>query len=106
MKPWRDCSDVERLDSQNGLPFVATMDALFDAYMITFTHDGSTIISRALSSTEKDGLQIPASLRQPLSEKQRDYLSWHRAEFERVEAVRSTAMPSLVPKARLIPPVA
>ncbi|QGQ27026.1 HNH endonuclease [Gimesia benthica] len=34
IKPWRDCSDDERIDPNNGLPLVATLDALFDSYLI------------------------------------------------------------------------
>ena len=33
IKPWRRSSNQERLDPYNGLPLVATLDALFDAGM-------------------------------------------------------------------------
>lgn len=39
IKPWRTSSNEERLSGANGLPFVATLDALFDRYLITFDPD-------------------------------------------------------------------
>ena len=36
IKPWSKCDDRERLDPHNGLPLVATLDALFDKGLIAF----------------------------------------------------------------------
>jgi hypothetical protein len=39
-KPWRSATNAERLDPANGLPLLATLDALFDAGLITFLDNG------------------------------------------------------------------
>ncbi|MGO7165362.1 HNH endonuclease, partial [Rhizobium johnstonii] len=38
--PWREASNAERLDPENGLPLVATLDALFDVGLISFDDQG------------------------------------------------------------------
>lgn len=52
-KPWRMSSDAERLDPNNGLPLVATLDALFDAGLITFDARGCMEISTHLDETQR-----------------------------------------------------
>lgn len=48
--PWRDATTKERLDPENGLPLVATLDALFDAGLISFDPDGVLLATRAMAS--------------------------------------------------------
>lgn len=55
-KPWRHCSDSERLDPDNGLPLVATLDALFDAGLITFDAGGCMEISTHLDENQQASL--------------------------------------------------
>ncbi len=79
IKPWRDSSDYERLDPNNGLPLVATIDALFDSGLISFASDGELLISNRLNAQEKKllGLHGLRFIRQP-SKKTHDYLAHHR----------------------------
>ena len=44
-KPWRDASNEERLDGENGLLLTPSMDHLFDRGFIGFDNNGQTIIS-------------------------------------------------------------
>jgi hypothetical protein len=39
VKPWRDSSDIERLDPANGLLLVAHADRLFDRYLLSFKYE-------------------------------------------------------------------
>ena len=54
IKPWRNSTDEERLNPYNGLPLVASLDALFDAGLISFESSGALIVSPLLS--EKNGI--------------------------------------------------
>jgi hypothetical protein len=44
-KPWRDATNKERLDGENGLLLTPSIDHLFDRGFIGFENDGSLIIS-------------------------------------------------------------
>lgn len=79
IKPWRDCSDSERLDPNNGLPLVAHLDALFDAGLITFERSGTLIVSSLLSAKEISIFGIEKrTLRRVLSEQTVGYLEYHK----------------------------
>ena len=80
IKPWRDCSDRERLDANNGLPLVATLDALFDAHLISFDADGRIMLSSHLPEHECTFLGIASDMRlraKPNLETEK-YLQTHR----------------------------
>lgn len=80
IKPWRDCSDDERLDPNNGLPLVATLDALFDSYLISFDTDGRIILSSQLPEYERTFLGISSDMRfrtKPTIDTEQ-YLQMHR----------------------------
>ena len=62
IKPWSESTDQERLDPYNGLPLLATLDALFDKHLIGFDSHGKMLISSELSSEERD-LLIPGQRR-------------------------------------------
>ena len=44
-KPWRDSTNEERLDGENGLLLTPSIDHLFDRGFIGFENDGNLIIS-------------------------------------------------------------
>jgi hypothetical protein len=44
-KPWRDCSNEERLDGENGLLLTPSIDHLFDRGFIGFEDSGTLIVS-------------------------------------------------------------
>lgn len=78
IKPWRSCTDYERLDPANGLLLTANLDALFDQGLITFADGGRMMLSRELGRNAAMDLGLPRSLRKPLSEQQKRYLKSHR----------------------------
>ena len=79
IKPWKASSNLERLDPHNGLPLVATLDALFDVGLITFNHKGKMLVSSALSAVDKKALGIGKQhLVKAPGKKTAMYLSYHR----------------------------
>ena len=79
IKPWRHSTDQERLDPFNGLPLIATIDALFDAHLVSFDSAGKILISSKLPEDEIRLLGISELhlLKSP-SEQTEKYLSDHR----------------------------
>ncbi|MGF6642460.1 HNH endonuclease [Paraburkholderia sp. GAS82] len=77
-KPWRLSDNTERLHPHNGLPLVATLDALFDAGLIAFEESGEMIVSRHVDAEHRRLLSLPMPLRKPPAGKQRFFLKWHR----------------------------
>jgi hypothetical protein len=87
IKPWRDCSNAERLDPHNGLLLLGTLDRLFDAGLITFDDSGVLVVSTRLPRTEVRTLGVHRELRLTRVERAHlPYLAWHR------ERVFSSAM--------------
>ncbi len=77
--PWRDSTDEERLDPNNGLPLIASLDALFDTGLISFDSSGRLLVATKLTESERKifGLDTRALLKKP-SEKTATYLARHR----------------------------
>ncbi len=79
IKPWRDSTNDERLDPDNGLPLLANLDALFDAGLISFEASGRMIISPKLSGAERKIFGIAgSSLTKRPTAKMAAYLADHR----------------------------
>ena len=61
IKPWRDSSNVERLDPMNGLLLVAHADSLFDRYLMSFQEVRGAFVCvlhpRVRGAVEKLGLK-------------------------------------------------
>jgi predicted restriction endonuclease len=45
IKPWASSNHAERLDTFNGLLLSVTYDAAFDALLLTFDHNPSSVVS-------------------------------------------------------------
>lgn len=80
-KPWRDASNQERLDGENGLLLTPTIDHLFDRGFISFADDGLVIVSPVAhrESLQKMGIDPGAPPRVgSFSSGQRRYIEYHR----------------------------
>lgn len=79
-KPWKDCTDAERVDPYNGFLLEARMDALFDQGYISFADDGSLLISARLMPKDIQalGLHTVAQVLPQVATEHRTYLRWHR----------------------------
>lgn len=80
-KPWRDSSNDERLDGENGLLLTPTIDHLFDRGFISFEDKGQLIVSPVAhkSSLERMGVATREIVFVgAFTEGQRVYLEYHR----------------------------
>lgn len=85
IKPWRDSTNIERLDADNGLLLRADIDALFDTGYITFGADGELLRAAAIPESAVQALaaigvyeqrRLPESV---LTPGRRAFLAYHRA---------------------------
>lgn len=80
IKPWRDSTHDERLDSWNGLPLIANLDALFDAGLISFASTGTLIVSSQLRASDRSIFALDdRRLRKVPSPYTLAYLEYHRS---------------------------
>jgi hypothetical protein len=87
IKPWRYCSDAEKLDGHNGLMLSPHVVHLFERGYVTFSDTGDLHVSRTLNSRvlKQWGIALPVTPR-PFSTQQKAYLAWHRQHvYEKVE---------------------
>lgn len=80
IKPWRDSDNGDRLDAENGFLLVATLDAAFDAGLISFADDGLMLFSARLGPDPCAVLSVPAGCRltRGPSSRQQAFLRHHR----------------------------
>lgn len=84
IKAWRAADDVERLDPDNGILLSASVDALFDAHLITFTEAGRVKVNASISNAALCQLGLNGDSLLTISPRMQKYLGWHRAEFDRL----------------------
>ena len=81
-KPWRDSSNAERLNGENGLLLTPTIDHLFDRGFIGFEDSGTLIISPVAHrpSLERMGIETRAAVNVgDFTQGQREFLDFHRS---------------------------
>lgn len=82
IKPWRDATNFERLDGNNGLLLSPHIDALFDKGYITFSDDGALEVSNATDIEVMKRWGIPPDLNVgSFNDQQKVYLAYHRANI-------------------------
>jgi predicted restriction endonuclease len=80
-KPWRDSSNEERLNGENGLLLTPSIDHLFDRGFIGFEDSGNLIISPVAHkpSLQKMGVETDRMVKVgTFTEGQRQFLEFHR----------------------------
>ena len=80
-KPWRDASNEERLDGENGLLLTPSVDHLFDRGFIAFEDTGQVIVSPVAhrESLLRMGIQPDSPPKVGIfSSGQRRFLQFHR----------------------------
>nr|WP_320114040.1 HNH endonuclease [uncultured Desulfuromonas sp.] len=83
IKPWKKCTNAERLDPNNGILLSALIDRLFDQGLITFEDDGSVSLSPSLSESDRKKCAVDLWPHLVLNPRSREYLEFHRAvEFK------------------------
>lgn len=76
--PWRDADNAERLDPENGLPLIATLDALFDAGLISFSDTGEMLVSQSVLENQRYFIGKERRLSRKPGGRMREYLAVHR----------------------------
>jgi len=80
-KPWRDATNEERLNGENGLLLTPSIDHLFDRGFIGFENNGELIISPAAHrpSLQRMGIETDRIVNVgSFSQGQREFLEFHR----------------------------
>ena len=81
IRPWRDSSDFEKLDGNNGLLLSPHLDHLFDQGYISFSDLGDVIISPKCPSAVCMAWGIDETIDVgPFRLSQHPYLAYHRAQ--------------------------
>lgn len=78
IRPWSASDDRMRLDPRNGLPLVADLDCLFDCGLVSFSSDGTMMVSRRLDRRQREYFGIPMNLRRAPDRRQAQLLRYHR----------------------------
>ncbi len=80
IKPWKDCSDEEKLHGCNGLLLAPHVDHLFDGGWISFSADGALLLSKKLDPSVLTQWHIqPDQNVGAFKPEQADFLAFHRA---------------------------
>jgi putative restriction endonuclease len=89
--PWRDSTNEERLDGENGLLLTPTIEHLFDKGFISFENSGELIVSPVADrpSLLRMGIKPEGKLNVgAFSERQRIFLDYHRENVFRMSKRR------------------
>ena len=89
VKPWRHSDNRERLDPDNGILLAASIDALFDKHLITFTKSGRVRAAASIPASALAELGIPKRTTVEIGKRTQIYMTHHRAQFERVSEGQS-----------------
>jgi predicted restriction endonuclease len=87
IRPWRDSSNEQRLDGENGLLLTPTVDHLFDKGFISFEDTGRVIVSPVADpvSLKRMGIDRSADANAgEFSQGQRLHLEFHRENVLRM----------------------
>lgn len=80
-KPWRDCTNEERLDGENGLLLTPTIDHLFDRGFISFEDSGELLVSPVAHQPSLNRMGVPTDRVVNVgtfTEGQKHFLGYHR----------------------------
>lgn len=81
--PWRDSSDEERLDLENGILLSPNYDALFDKHLISFDDSGGILFSPLLDEDQATKLGVMPTDRIDVTPPMKPYLARHREKLRR-----------------------
>lgn len=79
IKPWKVCTNAERLDPHNGILLSALADQLFDKGLVSFSADGVVLVSPRLSASDRAKCGIEQWHQLQLDAQSKAYMEYHRA---------------------------
>ena len=84
--PWKESTDAQRLDVDNGILLSPTYDALFDRHLITFETSGKIILSDHIqpSAYDRIGVTGKEKIRQELTHGNKAFLQMHHQTFDKL----------------------
>lgn len=74
IKPWKDSSNNERLDENNGFLLCPHHDSVFDKGLISFSDDGKILIWKSIDARTRRLLNIDEGIAINLNDKQKEYI--------------------------------
>lgn len=77
-KPWRECTEKERLDPYNGLLLCRNHDALYKQGFITFNGTGLIVISERIPKMNYAMYDLHNKMKVLREEENKPYFRWHR----------------------------
>jgi hypothetical protein len=84
IRPWSECTkESDRICPSNGLPLLASYDALFDRGFISFRNDGRMMVSSKLRLAYRSCFEVPRQLVRALSPEEVPFMEYHRAHVFR-----------------------
>lgn len=82
IKPWKESTNGERLDGNNGILLSPHFDRLFDAHLISFGDDGEMLFQPSIAGEVIERWKIPRNTRVArFAPAQADFLAHHRWVF-------------------------
>lgn len=78
IKPWSECTAIEKLDENNGLLLCPNHDKLFDSNLISFESNGKIKISDKLSPDDYKDLSLAKDLSIEVTSENERYFRYHR----------------------------
>jgi hypothetical protein len=79
IRPWRESSNRDRLNPDNGLLLAAHLDAAFDQGLVSFADDGRILLHARLSAADAETIGITKAMRlRKVSPKHLPFLARHR----------------------------
>ena len=76
--PWRDATDEERLNPDNGILLSPNIDALFDQHLISFDNNGQMVVSPHLDNDTLETLQLTKTNRIKVDPDMIPFITRHR----------------------------
>lgn len=93
IKPWRECTDHERLDAENGLALSPTLDRAFDQGYITFDgRQGRIIFSPVFDYFSRLGLLDDMHLARTYLEFHQEMIFLHDPEKKPKRSRKATSL--------------
>lgn len=77
-KPWKDCSDNERLNPYNGVLLCCNHDALYEHGLISFDGQGRLHISKHIPEEDYTIYQLGKKIKITIHPENKPYFKWHK----------------------------